>query len=277
MSTKAKLDAVAPRAPQALAVSDKVRDDSGFTGDASDILIPKLLLGQSTSKAVQDEKVPFGMIYRSTTLEVVGGKDKPVAVIPLSHTKTWVLSEKVGGKFEFRRVEPFTAENRDLPWTFTEAKEGRQQTEWKREASLNFFVLLPADIVRDLEAREMIAKTGELPDTEASLLPCALMFKSTSYKTGKTLVTHFAKAADFTVKPHVTTFNLATEKVSNDQGTFYVLKLEKLGPTEKRFLDTCDKWRNIVGKQNVKIDDSDLQRSEDVESVVKRADGTVDF
>lgn len=242
-------------------VTRNVIDTGGFTGDATDILIPRLLIGQSTSKAVQNEKVAFGQIFRSTTTEVVGGREKPVAIIPLAHSKTWVLSEKVAGKYTFRGSIPFVAENKDLPWNWTEKVDGKQ-TEWKRTASLNFYVLLPADIARDILARTDFQKTGDLPDTEASLLPCAVSFQSTSFKAGRTLITHFAKAADFGVKPYVSSFNLFTDKTSNDQGTFYVLRVEALGKTDPAFFDTCEKWRTIVGAAPIKVDEGEHAQDE---------------
>lgn len=250
------------------------KDWGKFEGDASDILIPKLLVGQSTSKAVTDEKVSFGQVYRSTTLEPLGGKAKPFEIIPLTLSKTWILSEKVAGKFEFRGVEPFTAENAQKPWVWSESKDGKTQ-EWKREQALNFYVLLPRDIAADLAARKAFEESGELPDTEASLLPCLLQFKSTSYKSGKTLVTHFAKAADFNVPPFVTTFSLDTEKIQGDQNAWYIFKVEKAGKTDPAYLGACDKWRSIVKQHAVKVDDSDLMGDSEVVSVERSADGEV--
>ncbi len=231
-----------------------LKDDARwrFEGDATDILIPKILLAQSTSKAVQDEKVTFGQLYKSTTFEALGGKDKPVSIIPLYHTKTWVLSQKIGGKYEFRAVEPFTPENKDKPWEWTQVGQ-----EWKREQSLNFFVLIPSEVDRDQKARDLAAK-GEIPDLDASLLPCVLSFKSTSYKAGKVLVTHFAKASDFGLPPFVSYFQLTTLKTTNDRGTFYVLDVGKGGKTNVAHLPAATKWRDIVAHSSVKIDESDL-------------------
>lgn len=230
-----------------------------FKGDATDILIPKILLAQSTSKAVQDERVGFGQLYKSTTFDVIGGKDKPVAITPLHYTKNWVLSKKVGGKFEFQKFEPFTEANRDFPWDFEEAG-----TPWKREAVLSFFVLVNAEITKDLEARKGVQERGEIPDIEASLVPSVLAFKSTSYKAGKTLVTHFAKAAEFGLPPFVNYFNLTTEKVTNEQGTFYVLVVDRGGKTSDEHLAACHKWHTLVARSGaVKVDNSDLQGHSD--------------
>jgi hypothetical protein len=122
-------------------------------------------------------------------------------------------------------------------------------------------VLVASDVEKDVKAREEFQKTGEIPDADASLLPCLMAFKSTSYKTGKILVTHFAKAADFGAPPYGTTFKLATERQQNAQGFFQVLRLEKEGKTNPAYLAACTKWYNTVRKANVKVDDSDLQTS----------------
>ncbi len=231
-----------------------------FEGDVQDILIPKLLVGQSTSQAVQEGKVLPGQIYRSTTMEALGGKEKPVSIIPLHHYKTWVVMKKEGGRFVFKKTENFTHANRDLPWEWTDA-----EGEWKREQNLNFYVLVASDVEKDLAARREFEKTGEIPDADASLLPCLLAFKSTSYKVGKVLVTHFAKAADFGAPPYGTTFKLSTEKQQNGQGIFQVLRLEKEGKTNPDFVAACSKWYQTVKKSNVKVDDSDLQGSQTVD------------
>lgn len=231
---------------------------SDFEGDVSDILIPKLLIGQATTKLVQDEKVGFGQVWKSTNAQILGGKGKPFQVIPLSHTKTWILSEKVGAKFEFRGVEPFTSANKDKPWTWSDAKEGKT-TEWKREQALNFYVLIPDEIFNDQAARKAFKEKGELPDTEASLLPCLLQFKSTSYKAGKTLVTHFARAADFGVPPYVNAFNIDTEKVTGDSNSWFVFTAAGAGKTNAEYMGVCEKWRNLVKTKSVKIDESDLE------------------
>ncbi len=276
MSTKDMLDSIEPAPPAGALAHRAVAGNWGtYEGDVTDILIPKLLIGQSTSKLVQDEKLAFGQVWRSTTGEVMGGKGKAFQVIPLSMFKTWVLSEKVGGKFEFRGVEPFTPANKDREWVWTEKKDGKT-TEWKRVQTLNFHVLLPADVATDLKARRAFQETGELPDTQASLLPCVLQFQSTGYKVGKILATHFAKAADFGVPPFVNTFLVDTDKVTGDQNSWYVFTVTNAGKTSPDFLDACAKWRGIVAKPGIKIDDSDLENHDTVDVMTRDASGAVE-
>lgn len=226
--------------------------DWSFTGDAADLLIPRLLIGQAMSECVQKERVGMGKIYRSTSLESVGGKGTPLEVIPLYHNKTWVISEKKPGaaRYEFRSIEAFTGENQDLPWDW---KEGG--SEWKRTKNLNFFVLLPSDIDKDTIARRAVAESGDLPDMDAALLPCFISFQSTSFNVGKKLVTHFANASDFGLPPFVNSFMLDTESEKNDKGTFYVLTVNKGTKTDPSHLPVCKKWYDIVSKQRVKVDE----------------------
>jgi hypothetical protein len=219
-----------------------------FTGDVEDILIPKILLGQSTSKAVQEGKVQMGQLYKSTTAKVL---PKPVAVLPLYEFKTWIVSEKSGGRFQFRKVEPYTKDNATAEWAWQE-----NGTEWKREKCLNFYVLLLDDVKEDYAARKEFMETGEIPDTEASLLPCVLSFKSTSFNAGRVLTTHFAKCADFGVKPYVSVMHLSSDKMQNDRGIFQTFTVAN--PKEKtpqEMFPTCDKWYAMVRGSNMKVDE----------------------
>jgi hypothetical protein len=233
--------------------------ENRFDGDVADILIPKLLIGQGTSKLVQTDKITQGQIWRSTTEKAEGGKGTKLEIIPLSQSKVWVVSEKPAGaqRFKFSHVDPFVPGN-NLPWNWTEKGENGKPSEWKREQSLNFYVLLPSDIRRYLDAKKAFAETGKLPSTSAALLPVVLQFKSTSYKEGRKLTTHFVNAADFDVPPYVQTFLLDTERVSNDTNAWYVYSIEEGPSTDPAFIELCEKWRKTVKGSRIKVDDSDL-------------------
>lgn len=217
--------------------------------DAQDILIPKILLMQGLSEYVADGKVQMGDIVLSTNGRKLGGKDKALTFIPICTFKTWVNSEKVGQKYEFRGTEPITPENSDLPLEWQQ-----QGAMWRRDRCLNFYVLLPEDIEREKQAIEKASK-GDLPDPDDALLPCVLTFRRTSYGTGKELSTHFSKCAHFKVPPAVSMFNLLSEKVQNDQGTFYVFKLEKAGKTDTHHIQAARQWYEIITKAKVKVDE----------------------
>lgn len=215
------------------------------------IVVPKVLLMQGLSEAVADGKAVMGEMIRSTTTEKLGNAEKPVEFIPLTYNLTWVNTEKVGQKFEYRGQEPLTAANNDLPWEYE-----KMGTTWKRTKSLNLFALLPQDIVAEKAELEK-AKNGEMPDPDKALLPVMICFRSTSFNAGRDIITHFAKAKKFNLPGYVSTMNLKCYKEKNDQGTFYIFEVDKGGKTLPEDFETCNYWRNLVGSQKVKVDESD--------------------
>lgn len=232
--------------------------------DASDVTIPKLLLMQGQSEFVAEGKAKLGDIVRSTTGEILGGASKGVEVIPLMSFKTWTILEKVGNRFEFRRVEPINADNvnEDLEWF-------QDGIAWRRDRCLNFYVLLPADIKREAAALEKLSKTGAFPDPKDALLPCVLSFRRTSYGAGKSLSTHFLQAASFNRPPAVSTFTLSSKMEKNDQGTFYIFEVANSGMTAVADLAVCKKWYETITQTKVKVDDSDLVKPEKAKPVDK--------
>ncbi len=223
-----------------------------YEGDPDDLLIPRLLVGQSMSEVVQKELISVGTIYRSTTKEGVGGKGKPFLIIPLALTKTWVLTHRKppATKFEFLRIEAHTASNKDSDWEWSEGG-----VDYKRTKSLNFFCLLPSDIDKDAMSKKAFTDNGEIPDLDDALLPCMLSFQSTSYKEGKRLTTHFALAGEAGLPPFINSFAIDSEMKENALGRYYVLKVSKGGKTESAQLPVCRKWYDLVATQNLKVDE----------------------
>lgn len=234
-----------------LATKDPAWGATGFTQD--DILIPKLLLMQPLSKLVADDKASPGSIVKSTTGETMCKKGETVEVIPFAMHKSWVLMEEVNGKFEFRSIQPMTADNAaaDLEWSTPDGKR------WRRDRALNFFFLLPSDIAKEANALKALAEKGEYPDPDDALIPCATSFRRTSYGAGKSFATHFAKSASFNVPPAVKVFKLGARLEKNDKGTFYVWTIESSRKSSKEELTACEKWWTTVQGAKVKIDDSD--------------------
>lgn len=225
----------------------------GWEGVAqSDILIPKLLLMQPLSKLVADGKAAPGDIVRSTDGHKLCDKAGSIEVIAFSTTKTYVISEKVKEKYEFRGIEPVTAENVDAPLEYM--VDGKQH---RRDRSLNFFALLPSDIEKERKALKAIADSGEMPDTDDVLLPIAMSFRRTSYGVGKFFATHFAKAGSFNLPPAVKVFKLGSKLEKNDLGTFYVYTVEAVRKSTPEEIAACAKWYGQFQKATVTIDESD--------------------
>lgn len=255
MSTAKKTEqqAVVKAETTALTMAPQVSDENI---DSNDVLIPKLLVMQPMSDYVHEDKASPGDLVKYPTAEVVaktkkGDKSK---LIPLTFMKTWVLSEKVGNKFEFRRVEPFTAANSDAPWEFKE-----NGVDWRRDKSLDIFCLLPQDVEGEMTERKRAADDGDYMDPAKAALPVLVSFRRTSYKAGQAIITHFAKAAKFKVPAFVNMFEISAHQETNDHGTFFVLDVAEGGKTEKRFFDAAQEWIGVIGKGRVKVDNSDLE------------------
>lgn len=221
-----------------------------FEGDPNDILVPRILIAQATSEAVGAGKVTPGSLFRSTNFETLAKNGEPVKIIPLYMHKTWIVSHKIGERFEFLRIEPCTAQNANLDWTW---EEGGSQ--FKREQSLNFFCLLPADVAAEQEMLRAAREDGEIPDLDKALLPVVVSFKSTSYKSGKTLATHFGKASNYKLPAFINTFEISTEYHNNDKGRYYTLNVQSAGKTDKSYMELCRRWYDIVSSTNVKVDE----------------------
>lgn len=242
--------AVAKKEPNAVALPENLQGSWGAEGvDNTDLLVPRILLMQAISEAVAEGKLNQGEIIRSTTNEVLAKKGEGMEFIPLLSFKTWVIMELIGGKYEFRRIEPMTLNNREEPLEWESLG-----TKWRRDRCLNFYVLLPKDIEREMNALKSL-QDGGLPDPDDALIPCVLSFRRTSYGAGKDLATHFKKAEHFRVPPAVTTFKLMSEVQKNDKGTYHIFKLEKAGKTTVSQLEICKQWYDTLQSAKVVIHD----------------------
>jgi len=209
--------------------------------DSTDILIPKILLMQSTSEMVQQEKRNLGEMVDSVSGEVICKRGEKIGFYPLFLFKTWDVSKLVGTRYQYQETLPFTPENATLKWEDVNAA-GEQI---RNTQCLNFYVMLASQI-----------------DDPASF-PYLIKFKSTSYKTGKALVTHFAKANMLRKVPWFKQVVMGTTKESNDDNTWYVPTIED-GPLFDRSSEAdlgrmakCKQWSQVVKSGKVKTDQSE--------------------
>ncbi len=202
--------------------------------DRKDLLIPKLLTMQGLSKLVAAEKATMGDIVNSVTGEVLGGKSKPVNVIPLKIFKTWVRYKIQGGSPMYIGTEPFTPENANRPW-----EESVDGGKIRNDQALNFYVMLEEDMKKPFA------------------LPFVLSFRRTSYRNGRKLVNHFAQAEAIHQEAFGGTVELRTEKQQNDQGIFYVFDVGATKATNPEYAAKCELWMKTLAEAKVTIDDSD--------------------
>lgn len=231
----------------------------------SDVIIPSLLLMQGLSDYVSEGKAAMGDMVRSTSGEKLGDSKTSLMFVPLAPpSASWVLSQMVGKKYEYRGKIPRNASNDDMPWDFYADNDGREvapspaASQWKRTKMLSLYALLPSDVDNEKAEREKLAK-GEMPDLSKSLTPILINFRSTSFKAGKEVVTFFTQAMNFGMKAWEYQLPLSTYLEKNDQGSYYVLSVDrtkaKAVPTE--IIETVQKWAQIVStSKNLKVDET---------------------
>ena len=234
----------------------------------SDVVVPRLLLMQGTSDFVKERKANIGDMVRSTNAEKIGDPDKMLEFIPLSEpVATWVVEKRTVGeqRWNFHAVLPRTAANDTLPWRFNADKDGnllddsvKSTHEWRRVKCLTLYILLPQDIAA-FQVEMKKAEAGETPDISKALTPVLLAFRSTSFKAGKEVQTFFTNVKQFRQRAHNYTLKLGCFLDKNDQGTFYVFKVDRDKPTPvpADYKPHVEEWYNIVSSgASLKVDET---------------------
>lgn len=230
---------------------------------ASDVIVPRVLLMQGTSDFVKERKtgpngvVGLGDIVKSTTLDILGNPDKMFEFIPLVEPTTgWRVEKRAVGaqRWEFHKREARNAKNDALPWRFNADKDGilleegkPSSHEWRRVKTLALFALLPQDIVAS-QGEMAKAADGELPDLAKALTPVLVEFRSTSFPAGKEVSTFFSQTQQFKVPAWKYMLKLGCFLDKNDEGTFYVFKVERNGAAkvDPAMYPDVEFWVNIV-------------------------------
>jgi hypothetical protein len=234
-----------------------IYDDGGADALRSDMVIPYVVITQSMSEAFTQKKAEVGDIIRSNTFEKVGDPQTPIHVIFLHYPKPeWVIQKlpKNQNRFEFVRTEPRTAANDTLPWEWWADDEGVEMGEgakgalkWKRVKSLRVFAILNEDIAAAQAEMAKVA-AGELPDPNKALSPVVISFRVTSFAAGKDVCTFINKAKSMGVAPFRYMVPMHAQIQSNDQGTFYVWKVDQIKAkgVAKEDLALVENWARVV-------------------------------
>ena len=222
--------------------------------DSSDIMLPKILLMQGLSEAVNEDRASMGDIVNSLTYEKLGDKNTSVEVIPISTFKTWVVSTKEpkGSKFEYDSVLQMDASNVNLPMDET-LSDG---TEVRRDRTLNFYVLL----------------SSELPQGDA--FPYVVSFRRTSYPAGKKFINHFTKMSMLKASPAAKTLKLSCRIEKNDLGNYFVFDVDSGRISTKEEVGAAYEWYKTLSKGMFKVDNSDLKAPEPKSN---DAEGTAEY
>jgi hypothetical protein len=196
---------------------------------SKDIIIPKILCMQGLSELVVDEKAKMGDFVDSMTSEILGNyAKKPVAFIPFHLEKIWIISKKTqgSGDFDFDSIVPVTSENEGL--RYNEVVDG---VEYKREYTMNFYVLRPDDMS----------------------LPYIISFKGMSSKSGRILATQmYVRNAAAGLVPPAMIMELSGTKDKNDKGTFITLNTKPVGESNPEQIAKAFEWYKTVSSGGTK-------------------------
>ena len=196
----------------------------------TDMIIPRLMLMQALSDFVSKGSATPGDIVESINGEVVAKKTQPLEVIAIVTHKEWWKFEMVQNKWEFRERVPYGPHNAD--WKYEETVNG---TNWRNDAALNFFVILP---------------------NRLDGLPHLLTFRRSNYYAGKKLSTHFQISAMKKMPPAASVFTLQSQSTTVDKNTFWTFDIKKSRESTKQELATAYEWYQMLTKKPIKADDA---------------------
>ena len=202
--------------------------DTGI--DVGDLEIPKVMLMQNTSEFVSDNLARLGDIVNTMSMEVLGGFEKPVEMVPLKLYKTLRIYDISGSEPKFMREEPLNAENAKLPW---EGNEGG--TPIKRMTHMNYFILLKKEMDED------------------SSFPLVVSFKSTGIQAGKQLATHLFKKLSLNQLPYADTVMLTSTKEKKGTNTYAVFGIGKGQKLSEKGLQDAQAWLARLASMNYRV------------------------
>jgi hypothetical protein len=209
---------------------------------SEDILIPKILVTQHTSKRLKDGKCAYGDIYDSVNGEIFGNMEHPVQFIPFHLEKNWVeYTINAKGKRDYNSTYDIQDNpllpgyNDDLP-----NNEGKGPGSISRDRVMLFYVLLPSKLA------------------EGVSLPYVLDFRRSSLRAGKKLATvcYINNRAEGLVPP-AKTLDLNIESVSNDDGDFCVQDVSVARMSTKEEIAEALSWFKMVKKGAAVADNTD--------------------
>lgn len=226
---------------------------SGKFGDsinASDIIIPKILLMQAISQLVEAEKAKQGDFVHSLDEVVIGKKeDEPVEFIALSMYKTLQTYEND----EYIKTESLTPENENLPY-----EEVKGEIKINRTKTMNFYVIRTADV------------------ENMTVFPMVITFKRTSHKAGKKLATKLLMLEEFGAEIYNKTFKLVAKQEEGDKGKYYVMDIldgRKCDEVENKH---AKKWLDRLAVENITVDESDEETTKTASAPAK-GEANIDF
>lgn len=184
------------KAKQELTTNLNLEYSGNEEADSSDIIIPKILLMQGTSKWVPEE-FNIGEIIDSVDEEIIAKKGETVELIPFILKKTWeVFTNETPA--QWKRSEKWTPANDDLPWEFTEEDPETGTQNLKRQRQYSFYCMLAGA-------------------TDDFAIPKLIGFRSSAgFRPGKKIASHFATMKGINQPGFNVTWTVGSETVKDE-------------------------------------------------------------
>lgn len=269
--TQALAEVKAPLTPMESQAADAANSNEIV---ASDVLIPRLLLAQGISPIVTSRKAQIGDFVRSTTGEILGNPEKPLQIVPLKMTNTWINFENVPGaeQPQFRGQEhrgavrndrgEITSTNEDLPWEY----KGPNGEDMFRRKAITLYALIPGDVAKYNEEIEKAVASGEAPDLDKTVLPVVITFQSTSFKhAGKKCASFFNSvrvnamklAGKVQVAPFQYILTLESKQETKGKASWYVYDFQAPKALKDAGVrEEAARWAGLLNSMTVKTDDA---------------------
>ena len=215
-------------------------DSFGQEQSAQDIVMPKLLVMQPGSKLVTDGIAKFGEFRNSLTHDLLGSIENELEVVPITIQKTFTISKKLDGRWQYFGIEPVAYASEQRP--YEEIIDG---VETKNELTYNLYCLIGDDA-----------------------LPYCVSLKGMSSRAGKSAFTHMY-VTNYQLKkilPFTHRLILSGKKTQNDKGTFVTLSIRPTVEAEMEEKIAAANWCKVLQEQEVKTDDSDVRPAPKVDS-----------
>lgn len=211
--------------------------------NVQDLAVPRLILMQNTSDAVGDGKAKLGDIFNSQSLQVIGGFDKAVELIPMKLYKTWRVMDVSGKQAKYVREEPVTETNAGRKWEGVEDVEDwetgkvNQNCAVRYDLSYNFFALLKAEVEQE------------------EAFPVVITFRRSSANAGKQLATHLFKREALGQLPFSKSVVIKIGKEKKDTNTYAVFEIHQGELTSDAGLKMAAQWFPLLDQMKAKVDE----------------------
>lgn len=224
--------------PEALSANlDAWGDSNEMT--AEDLVIPKILTMQATSKFAKDRKHPanIGDFVNSLTGVVLGNMDTALELIPFHVHKVWELlvDRSKSGKFEWAGFEDYNKLTMSAPRQYHD-NDGNPAV---RNLVYHIYVLRPSEV------------------KDGSAMPYIVSIKRTSSKAAKKLMTQmYVTNRNQGKVPPAKVVGLTGEEVSNDQNSWIINDLNTVRDSTNEEIAAAFEWMQLVKRGEARIDTS---------------------